>query len=167
MKKLLGILSIVCLLFFCAISDASAAITNKYQIRMVADKVKGLSQYDVLSFINKNELIGYRLDTFSLQTMEYQRTAQYHAQNMYSIITQIEVIENSVDLSDTDKELKSRQLCQNVDAALSDLNSKTISYLVGLRDMMPTITYQRYLKRFLDYYNALDLTEIDLKVKSY
>ncbi len=167
MRKLLGILSIVCVLFFSVITDANAAMTDKYQVRAAADKVSGLAQYDVLSFVNRNELIGYMLDSFNLRAMEYQRIAQYHAENMYGIATKIEVIENSADFSDTDKELQCRQLCQNADAALSDLNSKTISYLIGLRDMMPTITYQRYVKRFLDYYNDLDLTEVDLKVKSY
>lgn len=166
MKKLLGLLTLVCLLFFSAITDANAAINNKYELRAAADKVSEIARYDVLSFVNKNELIGYMLDNFNLRAMDYQRIAQYHAENMYGYITQIEIIENSVDFSDTEKEMKCRQFYQYADTSLADLNSKTISYLVGLRDMMPTITYQRYVKRFLDYYNDLNLTETDIRIRN-
>ena len=85
--------------------------------------------------------------------MEYQRSAQFHADNLNSLSGKIDVVKNSIDFSDTEKEMQAKQIFQEADAALSDLNSTTI-------------TYQRYVKRFLNYYNDLHLTDVDLRVKS-
>ena len=167
MKKILGLLFTVGLLFFSTVTDAKAFIQSEYELDAAATKVTELAENDLLSLVYKNELIGYRLESFNLQTMQYQRSAQFHADNLHSLRSKLDVIQNSIDFSDTEKDMQSRQLYQEADAALSDLNSKTISYLIGLRDLMPTVTYQRYVKRFLDYYNDLDLTDQDLTVRTY
>lgn len=166
MKKILGLLFTLILLFFSTAIDANAQIKSKNDLQNVAKKVCDLSDYNLISLVYKNELIGYRLENFNMRSMEYQRIAQFHADNLKSLKARYDVVQNSIDFSDTEKEMQSKQIFQEADASLSDLNSKTISYLIGLRDLMPTITYQRYVKRFLNYYNDLNLTDVDLRVKS-
>ncbi len=166
MKKILSLLFTLSLLFFSTVTVANAKIDSQRDLKIAADKVNKLADYNLGSLVYKSELIGYRLENFNMRSMEYQRSAQFHADNLNSLSRKIDVVRNSIDFSDTEKEMQAKQIFQEADAALSDLNSKTISYLIGLRDLMPTITYQRYVKRFLDYYNDLNLTDVDLRVKS-
>ena len=97
MKKILSLLSIVILMFFSSICNVQAAIMNEYELRAAADKVMDVANTDLLSMVYKNELIGYRLDTFQMRSQEYQRTAQYHSENLYALLNKIELINNSID----------------------------------------------------------------------
>lgn len=152
-------------MFFSSISDVQAVINSEYQIEASANRVMELANADLLSMVYKNELVGYRLDAFKMRAQEYQRLAQYHAENLNALVNKVQLANNSIDVSDSEKEMQRRQYYQEADAALSDLNSKTITYLYGIKDIMPTITYERYVKKFLDFYNGLQLSDSELRIR--
>lgn len=164
MKKILGLLSVFCLIFFFTICSAQAAIYSAADVDVSANKLYQLSDKDLLEIINKNDLIGYRLDTFNMSSMQYQGYLRTMADGLLNVRGRIDMIENSSDYSDTEKDMQIHQLYQEADASLSDVNSKTISYLIEIRRVMPTITYQQYVKRFLEYYNGLNLTDYPVKI---
>lgn len=165
MKKFLSLLSVICMLFFLTVCDAQALIRSEGDLNYAASKLYEISEYDFLGLINKNELIGYRLDGFNMSTMQYQSYAKSTADGFLNIIGRLETINNSSDFSDSEKEMQINQLYQEAETSLSDVNSKTIWYLIDLRRTMPTITYQQYLKKFQDYYNSLALTGTPISVK--
>ena len=69
------------------------------------------------------------------------------------------MLRDSIDLTTEDRDLKIRKIYQDIDAALYSLDSQTLSYIFAMRNIMPTITYQRFVKRFEAFYNSLGLTE--------
>lgn len=164
MKKILSLLSIICLMFMFSLSSVEAAIRSVADVNISANKLYQLSDKDLLGIINKNELIGYRLDSFNMSSMQYQNYTRTMAESVLSVGSRMELIENSSEISDTEKELQMNMLYTEAEGLLSDVNSKTISYLIEIRRVMPSITYQQYVKRFLEYYNGLQITDYDLKI---
>ncbi|HIS88135.1 TPA: hypothetical protein IAA87_01740, partial [Candidatus Avigastranaerophilus faecigallinarum] len=72
---------------------------------------------------------------------------------------------NSSDFSDSDKAIQINKLYQDADAALYNFDSQTLNYLFSLRSIMPSISYQRYTKKFQEFYNGIGLTDNKLIVK--
>ena len=162
-KKLLSFLFLICIFLFCTVLNCQAFISDKSDLQNSVDKLNQLANFDCISLINKNELIGYRLNSFEMLTSEYQRNVIAARDNIVQGLNKIDIIENSTDFSDSEKEMQVRQIYNNADYILSDLNSKTINYIMSLSNSMPTITYQRYQKKFQEYYNNLNLTNNELK----
>ena len=74
-------------------------------------------------------------------------------------------VNNSTDYSNTEKTMQTSKLYQDANTALNDLDIKTMNYLIEIRNYMPTMTYQRYLKKFQEYYNDLGLSGSIVDVK--
>lgn len=165
MKKILSVLSLICLMFFFAITTAQAAIYSVNDIDVATQKMYKLSDTNLLDLVNKNELIGYRLDAFNMSTLQYQTYARSVAEGLLNIRSRIDTIENSADYSDTEKNMQINQLYQEADKSLSEVASKTVWYLMELESSMPTITYQRYLKKFQEYYNELNIANKQISYK--
>lgn len=153
------------MMFFSWFCKADAYIASEYDIQRKVEQLQQLSEFDFLSLINKNELIGYRLDSFNMSCMFYSNSVRVVAENLNNILKQIELVKNSSDYSDTEKNMQISKLYQNADTALFELDSKTMSYLMDIRMGMPTITYDRYVKKFREYYNSLDLTGATIETK--
>ena len=115
--------------------------------------------------VNKNELIGEIRSSFDMSTMQYKNNAGITAESLRNILRQIDIVKNSADFSDSDKNLQISKLYQDADSALYDLDSKTINYLMEVQRIMPTITYQRYVKKFLEQYNQMNLTGSQLYIR--
>lgn len=156
-KKLLGVISLICLLMFSFSSDALAAINSQAGINNVANKLMQVSTMDIMSFVNKSDLVGYRYNNFQMQTDQYKRSITSTITSLESISNRISIIKNSIDYSDSEKDMQTRQLYQEVDTAVNNVNTLTINYLIGIKQTMPTITYQKFLKRFQEYYNGLNI----------
>ena len=164
-RKLVVILSFVFMFFLFASLNVQALITNKYDLQNSADKLEQLCSYDYLSFVNKSELVGYRLSNFEMITSEYQRNIVSARDSIIKDLNRIDIVENSSDFSDSEKQMQLRQIYNNSDYILSDVNSKTISYLISLSKCLPTITYQKYKTKFQDFYNELNISGDTILVK--
>ena len=145
--------------FFVMALNANALIRSDADIYASINRLNSLVVYDFNSLFNKSEIIGYRLDSFNYSTLQYKNAARNVYEYFNSVIGQINTINNSTEISNTDKQLQISNLYQNAEAALYDLNSKSVNYLISLRGVMPTITYQKYVKSFVKYYNSLQLTD--------
>jgi len=165
MKKFLTLISLTCILLFSAVVDVQAAIRNRQDMMIAAQKLQQLQQFDFLSLVNRNELIGYRLDEFNMSTMQYKANVTTVLNSLVNISRRMDTVMNSADFSDTEKQMQMNQLLQEADVAVSDINVKSVTYLMLLKNSMPTITYSRYVKRFQEYYNSLDITNDDISVR--
>ena len=163
-KKLFLALTIILTMFFAFSSDAKAQILSDQDVIMKIQQVEELFDFDFLSLVNRGELVGYRLDDFRMQSQVYANTIYVAIDNLKNISSQIQYIRASQEISNTDKEIRIRKLYQDADLALYDIDNKTANYLINLKYSMPSITYERYLKKFQEYYNGLDLTSSDLHV---
>lgn len=165
MKKILNLLSILCIVFFSAISSVEAVVYSEYDIDVAIQKMNELASQDLLSFVNRNELIGFRLENVNMATMQYQTTVKATADSLVNMRNRIDIVKNSADFSDSEKNMQINQIYQEADASISNTTSKTVMYLIELRNSMPTITYQRYVKKFQEYYNQLNLGNYQVDVK--
>ena len=165
MKKILNLLSILCIVFFSAISTVEAVVYSEYDIDVAIQKMNELASRDLLSFVNRNELIGFRLENVNMATMQYQTTVKATADSLVNMRNRIDIVKNSADFSDSEKNMQINQIYQEADASISNTTSKTVMYLIELRNSMPTITYQRYVKKFQEYYNQLNLGNYQVDVK--
>lgn len=164
-KKLLSAISLICLLMFSICSNAWAAINSQAAINSTSNKLMQVSTMDFMSFVNKSDLVGYRYSNFQMQTEQYKRSVSGTVTNLQSISNRINIIKNSIDFSDSEKEMQTRQLYQEADTAIYNVNTLTINYLIGLKQSMPTITYQKFVKKFQDYYNGLKIDSNNIYVR--
>lgn len=151
--------------FFFFILNANALVNSNSDINFKIVQLNKIAQFDYNSMVNKNELIGYRLNNFNMLTAQYQNSAKKAVDNLNNIIFQIDTIRNSSDFSDSDKELQINKLYQDADSILYNFDSDTLNYVFALRNFMPSISYQRYTKKFQAFYNEIQLTDNKLIVK--
>ncbi len=151
-------------LFLALAMNANAALTTESNINTKLSSLNSIAQYNCISLVNKSELIGYRLQNFNFATSQYQNTARLAAEKVNNIINQISIIRESSDFSDSDKEIQVNNMLQEADTALYDLDARTIDYLYSLRTNMPTITYRKYVKKFLEFYNSKNITNAQIDV---
>lgn len=162
--KLLSLL-LLCFTFFVFVLSSDAAIRSTGEIYAKKAKLQTLSSYDFMSFVNKNELIGYRFGEFNMASSQYKNSVSMAIDSLNSIIDQIKYIENSADYSNSDKQVQISRLYQDADSVLYDLDSKTITYLTSVRDFMPTLTYSRFVKKFQTFYNQMQFTTTQILIK--
>ncbi|MCD7740072.1 MAG: hypothetical protein LUH11_01830 [Candidatus Gastranaerophilales bacterium] len=149
---------VTCCLFFMMVLNVQAAITSDANIYQKINSLQTLSQYDFISLINKTEMIGNRLDAFNITTSQYKNTIIQTLERLNNIPSQVTAIKSSSDISDSDKQVQINNLYNNADTDLYNLDSQTMNYLYSLRNCMPTITYKKFLNKFLDLYNSQNLT---------
>lgn len=153
------------IMLFACILQVEAVINSEYDIKYKKDQLQAIATQDYLEFVNRNELIGYRLDSFNMSTAQYKNSAMLAVERLNKNLAKIEVIKESVDFSDSDKQIQINSLLQDSDAALYDLDSKSIGYIFSLRNTMPTITYNKYAKKFQEFYNSFELTNTQISIK--
>ena len=163
-NKFLGLIALVCLVFFSVVNVANALIYSQQDVYYSISKLRKLATEDMISMINKTEIIGYRYDNFKIVTMQYQRNVAAAADNLQNIASRIELIENSTDYSDTEKDMQVQKLYQEADATISKVHTVTIDYVIGL-NQLPSITYQKFVKKFQAFYNDLGLTDSDINIQ--
>lgn len=149
----------ICLLVFALPLTANAAVRSEGEAITKMNKVQTIVDYDFYSFFNKSELIGNNLTNYNISTSQYKQAARSTKELINSSLSQAKMLRDSIDLTTEDRDLKMRKIYQDIDAALYSLDSQTLSYIFAMRNIMPTITYQRFVKRFEAFYNSLGLTE--------
>ena len=156
-KKLFGIFTLIFLLFFSCVSGAFAYVNSKSDMNNVVKKLDQLYDFDCSTFINKGELVGIKLESFNFLTATYKRQVSLTRETIVNSMNKIDIVQNSEDFSDTDKEMQINQLYKDCNSAIADLHNKTMNYLVDLRAELPTITYDRYKVKFANYFNSLQI----------
>ena len=166
MKSKLVKFFLVLALFFTSFIPAHALIINDGDLNQGITKLQQLYDHDFLSMVNKSELIGYRLSNYNMLTNQYKNNAFLAIEELKKNLKQIQLVRNSSEFSDTDKQMQINVLYQDCDRVLYDIDNKTSTYLYSCRYHMPTITFQRYVKHFLEYYNSLHLTNNTIYVST-
>ena len=157
-NKLFSVLFLAIFLVISAFAPALAQIQSESEIYYKQNQLQTILDTDFMSFVHKNELIGYRLDSYNIDVQYYKNVVYGVVEKFKNSITQIQIIRTSQDLSDTDKEIQISKIYQDLDVTLYDLDSKTITFVSNCKRNMPTITFQRFAKSFENFYNAFQLT---------
>ncbi len=163
--KLFSFIFALFLALFSFAQSASAIVYSDADIYQKINQLNVIMQTDYLSFINKADVVGYRLSSFEMQTMNYKNQARMNIENLNNILIQINDIRNSMELSESDKNLQISKLYQQSANLLFGMDNMTMNYLISLNSILPTITYNRFINRFQEFYNELNLTNADVKVK--
>ena len=80
------------------------------------------------------------------------------------MLEQINSINQSSEFSDSDKSMQIARIYQEATTDLYNMDTQTINFMIGLNQFMPTITYSRFVKKYQEFYNGLDITNTDLSV---
>ena len=150
-----------------SVLNVNAAVESKYDVLEKLNLVNELARNDFSSFVNKSELIGYRLNSFEMSTHYYVNNVYATADKLTGFVNQIKIIESSSEMSDTQKLMQYNKIYRDTEAALTDLDANTINYLMNLKWQMPSISYLNYSKKMLDYYNSLNLTDNQLTINKW
>ena len=100
-RKIFNIIFCVFMFIFGSYMSAMAVVSSQYDIQQAVNKLNELSSYNCISLINKNELIGYKLDNFNMLTDEYQKSVIAARDSIVQGLNKIELIQNSTDFSDS------------------------------------------------------------------
>lgn len=163
--KLFSFIFTLFLTLFSFVQSANALVYSEADIYQKINQLNVIMNTDYISFINKADLVGYRLSTFEMQTANYKNQARMNIENLNNILVQINDVRNSLELSQTDKNMQINRLYQQSANLLFGMDNMTMNYLLSLNTVMPTITYNRFVNRFQEFYNALNLTNADVEIK--
>lgn len=144
---------------------ANATITSEYDIQNKISQIQQLGSLDFDQFVNKPDLIGYRRANYKMFSAQYSSTANMTAEQLRTIYNQILLLKNTSEISDTDKTMQYNNLYFDADKILYNLDNQTLNYVNFCRNTMPTVTYQKFAKRFLAYYNSLQISGNELNLK--
>ncbi len=156
MKKILAKLFIVLIATVTLVcNSAFALIRSEGDINQAVYKLNQIQNQDFVSFINKSELVGNRLGEFKMVSEQYKTSAAAASDTLKGILSQIETVTRSSDIASSDKEMQIRTLYSEANTVLLDMDNKTITYISSLGSIMPSITYERFIKKYTTYYNNL------------
>lgn len=167
MKKSAAVLLLTAAFMFIMHSAAFALVRSEADIRIKANILQKMADYDYLNLINKSELIGSSRQNFNMSAQQYKNDAKLAQENMLKIISQIQSTRalNEDYMSSSDKNMQINRLYQDADSILYDMNNKAVNHLYSISGYMPSMTYQKYAKKFSSFYNAFNLTEVKIEVK--
>lgn len=160
--KLLLLVVFFCMSLFVPVN---ATVTSEYDIQTKISQVQQLATYDYSQMVNKTDLIGYRRANFNMYISQYSTTANMTVEQLRTILSQIQLLQNSSEISDSDKRMQYNNLYMDADKILYNLDNQSVNFLASCKNTMPTITYQKFVKRFLAYYNSLQITNNALNFK--
>ena len=145
-------------------NSALAVITSQSEITYKKNQLRALYSKDLMSFVNKSDLIGYRLSNFTMHNAQYKNEINTLIERLDNVSNQIQVIQNTTEISDSDKQLQITQMYQEANAIVADTNNRTMSYMYAIKDTMPSITYQKYIRTFTKYYNSLNIVDDEIDI---
>lgn len=158
LKKLFLIPIIVVLMLFNCISSAQAYISSPEDLHNTILKLYELRNFDSLSFINRSELIGERLANFNEARFAYNSAIESGLHQLLQYEEELNTLTSSGD--DTEQkiiDLQKQRIYHDANAVVSNINSQAGIFLQAIRPVMPTISYQKYRKKFYEYYEAVEL----------
>ena len=160
MKNKISAIFLSLSLFFVFAVNAFAAINSVSDIEAKKTKISTIVSSDYSKFYNKTEIIGNRLNMFQMNTEKYKSEVQQVESRLNRIIEQINFIQ-SADIPG--KEVEIKKLYQDAEDALQDIDSKTLQYLSTVRTGLPTLTYNKFVKNFINFYNGVNISNKTLR----
>lgn len=164
-NKFFGILFTVFFVLFAFAQNAFAVIYSDGDIYQKINQLNVISNTDFMTFINKTDLVGYRLAGFEMTSANYKNYVRMTTEQLTTLLNQIQEVRNTTELSETDKNLQISKMYQDATGLLFNVDNQTMNYLMSLNKTMPTITYSRFVKNYQEFYNGLGLTNTDVHVK--
>lgn len=164
-NKFFGLVFAVVFALFTFVQGAFAMIYSDSDIYQKINQLNTISNTDFISFINKADMVGYRLAGFDMTTSNYKNYIRMTIEQLNNLVSQIQETRSSVELSDTDKNLQISKMYQDATNLMFNVDNQTMNYLISLNQIMPTITYSRFLKSYQDFYNSLNITNSKIKIK--
>jgi hypothetical protein len=117
-----------------------------------------LYQFDFMSLVNKNEMIGFRSDNYNMAVLQYKNSVKSTSDRITTLINQANMVQQSLEFSNSDKQVQLGRLYGDADLALGELDVKTTTFVTSLRNLMPSLTYQKFVKKFQEYYYSLGIS---------
>lgn len=164
-NKLFGLVFTMFFVLFAFAQNAFAAIYSDADIYQKINQLNVISNTDFISFINKADVVGYRLANFEMTSSNYKNYIRMTTEQLTTLLKQIQEVRNTTELSDADKNMQISKMYQDATALLFNVDTQTMNYLMSMNRTMPTITYSRFVKNYQDFYNGLNLTDADVRVK--
>ena len=156
MKKIFGLIALFLSFLFIPVF---ADVSNDRDIQDAVAKLNGIVSMNPYSLFNKSELIGYRRDQFEMSTNHYKSRVAAARDRITNLRYQVKSVKNDINISDEERSTKIDGSMQEINGYLAEVDSLTFSYLNEIRWFMPSLTYQRYYKKFQQYYNYLNVTK--------
>ena len=163
-RKFFSCLFAIVLALFTFAPMGNATIYSEADIYQKIYKLNMLIEQDFVSFVNKSDLVGYRLESFKMSASNYKNVARMTVEKLRKMLEQINSINQSSEFSDSDKAMQISRIYQEATTDLYNMDTQTINFMIGLNQFMPTITYSRFVKKYQEFYNGLDITNTDLTV---
>ena len=139
------------------IAPVNADVFNEADIQEVVSKLDNLATFNPYNFFNKSEIIGYRRDQFEMSTNQYRTTVIAVKDRINKNTQELYVFQDDQQMPEDTKNVQMGRIYQDINFALAELDTSTYNYINNLRWFMPTLTYQRYYKSFLNYYQQLNI----------
>ncbi len=149
-KLLLLTLSVIFSIFFTAY-NAFAAVQSVSDINNKIIAIEKVQNMDFTTMYNKTDLIGQNRDNFKMAADNYKRFAQMTAGKLRTIQNEI----GNASSGGTSTSVSN--LYYDADNVIYEFNNKTNAFLAELELFMPSITYQKFVKKFNTYYNSLNI----------
>lgn len=160
MKKIFSVVVVLVASLIFSVGQCFAEIESVKDIDKKMQVLEKLYKYDMSLLYNKSEIIGQRRDSFQKEIQNYKR-------NVKMTITILEKTKQEItNLADQgESDLTISNLYLSADNALYDFDNKTFDFLQKIESIMPTITYQKFKKKFETFYESLKIVEDDLSIK--
>lgn len=155
--KLLLVPIIAVMLFFGFSLKAEAYIQNVNDIQMTIQKLDDLRSTNISSFINRGEIIGNRLDDFNMIYNTYISYISAAIAQLDELKNDIYKFENMQGIEEQERFAQISKLYQTANTVVQNVHLQTNSFVYNASKPMPTITYDRFKKKFLSYYASLGI----------
>ena len=156
-NKFLLIPIMVIFMLFGFIQNAQALVQNEADLNLEIQKLTILRDNDTLQMINKAELIGYRLDNFNSARYAYNSSISSAIDQLNMIKDNVSKLKSDPNVENNIKEIEEQRYYQEANNIIINLNNQASMYIYNLRMYMPSITYDRYTRKFWDFYNSLGI----------
>ena len=157
LKRFFLIPIISLLMLFTCISSAQAYINSQQDLHNAILKIYDLRNFDSMKFISKSELIGERLTDFNEARYVYNSTLESGMYQLMQFEEEINRLNNSTNMDQRAIDTQIQRIYNNANAVVSNINSQAGMYIQRIRYSMPTMTYQKYRKKFYEYYESVNL----------
>lgn len=155
--KLFLVPVIAIMLFFGFTLNADAYIGNEQDLSLTIQKLQKLRSADMSSFINKGELIGYRLDDFNMIYGTYMGSVGNAMDQLTQLQSEIEKFKNMSGIEEKERYAQIEKLYQNANTVVGNVNTQTSDFIYNASRPMPTMTYDKFKKKFSAFYYSLGI----------
>lgn len=137
--------------------NAEAYIGSEQDLSITIQKLQKLRSSDISSFMNKGELIGYRLEDFNMVYNAYISSVSHSIEQLVELQGEIEKFKNMAGIEEKERYAQIEKLYQSANTIVSGINTETSNFVYNSSRPMPTMTYDKFKKKFWAYYYSLGI----------